>query len=261
VNKSLRDGSDGVNKLRLGFLAAILLSLISVSWTLAQTDVLTLKMSRDFGYGGFNGDIEGLFSMKVAGPLDLARVEFYIDNSKIGEVDQSPFNLQFNTEDYELGIHKLYAIGYSLSGQQYRSNAISANFVPKQSAMKVVLPIMGVILAAVLLSTLAPLLVRGGKHLSVPLGAERKYGAGGGGICPNCHRPFALPLLSAHLGISKLAVCPFCGRWSLVRIESITKLRQFEKAELEWNETKKPSETPDEEKIRKDIDDSKYQGL
>ena len=68
---------------------------------------------------------------------------------------------------------------------------------------------------------------------SIPLGAERKYGAGGGGICPNCHRPFALPLLSAHVGFSKLAVCPFCGKWSLVRVELINKLREAEKAELE----------------------------
>jgi hypothetical protein len=250
-----------MKKMLFTFLTVILLTLISVSVALDQTDQLILKMSRDWGYGGFNGDIQGLFSMRVTGPADLMRVEYYIDNTKIGEVDQSPFNLQFTTDDYPLGSHRLYAIGYSISGQEYRSNDISANFVPKQSSTKIILPVLGVILAATLLSTLVPLLVRRGKRLNIPMGSERVYGAGGGGICPNCHRPFTLPLFSAHLGFSRLAACPFCGKWSLVRIESIDKLREAEKAELEWVKPEHPATIPEEDKLRKEIDDSKYQGL
>jgi hypothetical protein len=200
-----------------------------------------------------------LFSMRVTGPADLARVEFYIDNTKIGEVTQAPFNLQFNTDDYLLGNHQLSAVGYSTSGQEYRSNVIPANFVPKQSTLKFILPVLGVIVAAVLLSTLVPLLAQRGKHLNLPLGAERKYSAGGGGICPKCQRPFALPLFSAHLGLSNLASCPFCGKWSLVRVESIGKLREAEKAELEQAKTGEQivGET-EEEKLKKELDDSKY---
>jgi hypothetical protein len=250
-----------MKKMLFTFLAVIILTLISVSVVLAQTDQLILKMSRDWGYGGFNGDIQGLFSMRVTGPSGLMRVEYYIDNTKIGEVNQSPFNLQFTTDDHPLGSHMLYAIGYSISGQEYRSNVISANFVPKQSSTKIILPVMGVILAAILLSTLLPLLVRRGKRLNIPLGSERVYDAGGGTICPNCHRPFTLPLFSAHLGFSRLAACPFCGKWSLVRIESIDKLREAEKAELEWVKPERPAIIPEEDKLRKEIDDSKYQGL
>ena len=120
---------------------------------------------------------------------------------------------------------------------------------------------LGVVLVAILLSTLAPLLVRRGKRLNIPLGAERNYGAGGGGICSNCHRPFALPLLSAHIGFSKLAVCPFCGKWSLVRPESIDKLHQAEKSELEWAKPEHLSDIQEQENLNKEIDDSKYQGL
>jgi hypothetical protein len=250
-----------VKKLSFAFLAAIIFSLFANLLVLAQTEQLTLKMSRDWGYGGFNGDIEGLFSMKVTGPVDLLRVEYYIDNTKIGEVSQIPFNLQFTTNNYPLGIHKLYSVGVSKGGKEYRSNVITANFVPKQSSTKIILPVLGVILVAILLSTLGPLLLRRGKHLNIPLGAERNYGAGGGGICPNCHRPFGFPLFSAHLGFSKLAVCPFCGKWSMVRVESISKLREAEKAELEWAKPEQFSEGPEEEKLRKEIDDSKYQGL
>jgi hypothetical protein len=250
-----------MKQFRFAMLAALLLSLITVSAVLAQTGLLTLRMSRDWGYGGLNGDIEGLFSMRVTGPADLARVEYYIDNTKIGLVTQSPFNLQFTTDNYPLGNHQLYAVGYSTGGQEYRSNIISANFVPKQSSLRIILPVLGVILAAILLSALVPFLARRGRRTSTPLGAERNYGVAGGGICPKCHRPFALPLFSVHLGFSKLAACPYCGKWGLVRIESIGKLREAEKSELQWAKPEKSSDTSDEENLHKEIDDSKYQGL
>ncbi len=250
-----------MKKICFALLSAIFFSLFTSLLVLAQTEQLTLRMSRDWGYGGLNGDIEGLFSMKVTGPADLARVKYYIDDTKIGEVSQIPFNFQFTTDNYPLGLHKLYAVGVSKGGIEYRSNVITANFVPKQSSTKILLPVLGVILAAILLSTLGPLLLRRGKRLSLPLGAERNYGTGGGGICPNCHRPFAIPLLSAHLGFSKLAVCPFCGKWSMVRVESISKLRDAEKAELEWAKPEQFSKNPEEEELSRKIDDSKYQGL
>jgi hypothetical protein len=37
-------------------------------------------------------------------------------------------------------------------------------------------------------------------------------------------------------------------------------LREAEKAELEWAKPEKTNETSEEEKLRKEIDDSKYQG-
>jgi hypothetical protein len=249
-----------MRKLHITIVVVVLLDLAIVFGALAQTEQLTLKMSRDWGYGGFNGDIEGLFSMRVTGPADLVRVDYFIDETKIGEVTQMPFNLQFTTDDYQLGLHKMYVVGYSSSGLEYRSNVISANFVPKQSSAKILLPVFGVILLAILLSTIVPFISSRRKNLKLPFGVERNYGAGGGGICPNCHRPFSLPLLSAHLGFNKLAVCPFCSKWGLIKVETIEKLRSAEKAELEWTKSENPSATIDEEKLRKEIDDSKYQG-
>ena len=82
-----------MKKIRFAGLMAILLGFISVLPVFAQTGLLTLSLSRDWGYGGLNGDIEGLFSMHVSGPAGLARVEFYIDEIKIGQVSQAPFNL------------------------------------------------------------------------------------------------------------------------------------------------------------------------
>jgi hypothetical protein len=249
-----------MKKIRFAFLAAFLVSLFTIFVASAQTGQLALKMSRDWGYGGLNGDIEGLFSMHVTGPADLARVNFFIDDTKTGQVVQAPFDLQFNTDNYPLGSHQMYAIGYSTGGLEYRSNTIVGNFVPKQDMMKILLPVLIIVLVAILLSALVPFLASRSKHTSIPLGMERNYGPGGGGICPKCHRPFALPLFSAHLGFSKLAVCPSCGKWSLVRVESIDKLRQAEKAELESAKPEQPSDASEEEKLRKEIDDSKFQG-
>jgi hypothetical protein len=58
-----------------------------------------------------------------------------------------------------------------------------------------------------------------------------------------------------------LAACPFCGKWNLVRVESIIKLREAEKAELEWGKPEHSSEISAEEELGKELDDSKYQGL
>jgi hypothetical protein len=216
-------------------------------------------MSRDWGYGGFKGDIQGLFTMHVTGPTDLVKVSFYIDDSVIGEVDKAPFNLQFNTDNYPLGFHDLYAVGNSSTGLEYRSNIVRAEFVPASSSSKTIFPILGIVLGAVIISAMIPLLM-GRRTKKMPLGAERNYGAGGGAICPKCHRPFPLSLLTPHLAFSKIAICPYCGKLSLVRPEPIEKLRLAEKAELVGEKAMVPEET-EEEKLKKEMDDSKYQGF
>ncbi len=250
-----------MKKMWVGSLFAALLAILFPLMGAAQTQQLTLKLSRDNGYGGFNNDIQGLFSMKVTGPSDLSSVDFYIDETKIGQVDQSPFNFQFTTDNYPLGNHQLSAMGVSSTGLEYRSNVITMNFVSKQAAGKMIFPILGVILLVILLSVILAFFGSGHKHKDLPLGVERNYGAGGGGICPNCYRPFALSFFSPHLGFSKLARCPYCGKVGLVRIASIAKLHQAEQAELTVLEPKGLPGNSEEETLRKEIDDSKYHDL
>jgi len=238
-----------------------IISLLIASSVAAQEEEVLLRLSRDFGYGGFNNDIQGLFSMKVSGPEDLTRVVFYIDTNAIGEVTTSPFNLQFTTDDYSLGLHNLHATGYSSSGKEYSSNVISCNFVTASEGMRaglrIAVPMLVIVFGAILLSVIVPILTRRGKNQKFPFGSERNYRFGGG-ICPKCKRPFALPLFSMNLGLSKLANCPYCGKWSVVRIQSIQKLREAEHEELEWGKAEIPEESK-EEKLRKELDDSKYQ--
>jgi hypothetical protein len=227
-----------MKRIQFAILIAVLVSQFAVAAVIAQTEELTLKMSRDFGYGGFNNDIQGLFSIKITGPADLRRVVFYIDSTAIGEVSQAPFNLQFNTDNYPLGAHNLYAIGFSSSGYQYSSNSIICNFVPAsqgtKTALQIVVPLLVIVFGAILLSFIVPLVARRG--------------------------PFALPLFSLNLGLSKFARCPYCGKWSSVRIQTLAKLQEAERAELEWGRAEVMEET-EEEKLRKELDDSKYQAL
>ena len=67
-----------MKKIQSALLIVTLVNLVAVISVIAQTEELILKMSRDFGYGGFNNDIQGLFSMKVTGPADIVRVIFFI---------------------------------------------------------------------------------------------------------------------------------------------------------------------------------------
>ena len=248
-----------MNKIRFALLLALTLSLLTVATASAQTEVLRMTMSRDWGYGGFNGEIQGLFSMHVSGPDTLVKVEFYIDDTKIGEDTQASFALQFTTDDYPLGLHKLYAIGTTSDGQVLRSNEATANFVPPQSVGKFIFPVLAIVLLAVLGSAFIPMLINRGKLVNLPLGTERNYGVGGGGVCPKCKRPFALPLFGMNLGLSKLGRCPYCGKWSAVRVLSLTKLREAEQAELAQAQTGQVLGETEEEKLKKELDDSRYQ--
>jgi hypothetical protein len=241
--------------LSMAFIAAIL----AFGSVYAQTEALTLRLVRDFGYGGFNGDIQGLFSLKATGPADLVRVEFYIDNNLIGEITKPPFNLQFSTDSYSLGVHQISVIGYSSSGQKYLSNSITSKFVTPQSSMKFILPILGVVLLAVLIAALGPLLASRRKHGTLPMGVERNYGIMGGAICPKCNRPFEIPMIALNLGFSKGVVCPNCGKWIFAKRESIEKLRQAEKAELLLGQpVEKVVGESEAERLRKELEDSKY---
>lgn len=249
-----------MKKTTFSLLLALAFVLLTLSSVFAQAETLRLSLSRDWGYGGFNNDIQGTFSMHVNGPETLVKVEFYIDDTKIGEDVQAPFALQFITDSYDLGWHTMSAVGYTSDGQQLKSNSINANFVEPQSVGKFIFPVLAIVVVAILASTLGPLLMNRGKLVNLPLGEERRYGIGGGGICSKCHRPFALPLFSMNLGLSKFARCPYCGKWSAVRLLPVDRLREAEKAELEQAKAAQPviGET-EEDKLKKELDNSKYQ--
>ena len=248
-------------------LLVVMCMLVFVSPVLAQeTNPLTLRLNRDFGYSSGTGQIQGTFSMRVSGPDNLSRVEFQIDGNTIGEATAAPFNLRFETGQFELGIHTMSAIGYTSDGRELRSNEITAEFVPASAATetlaKFLIPLAVVIGGIILVSTLVPFLLGRGKTSNVPLGAPRNYGTFGGAICPKCGRPFSRHIWGINLMVGKLDRCPHCGKWSIVRAQPLSVLRQAEEAELaNADHEGQLQETSEEERLRKELDNSRYQDL
>lgn len=251
-----------MKKLSVGFLLAILISLFAVFATQAQDEELKISFSRDFGYSSGGGDIQGLFSIKVSGPDTLTKVVFFIDDEVIGEDAEAPFRLQFNTDSYSLGEHAMYAIGTISDGRALKSKVVHANFVSAsegtQTAMKILIPILGLVAVSVLLAAVIPI-VTGRKTIPLEPGTPRNYPLGGA-VCPKCQRPFAVHIYGLNLGLGKLDRCPYCGKWSVVRRAPLQTLRAAEEAELEQaKETGSVQGMTEEEKLKKQLEDSKYQ--
>jgi len=246
----------------VAILITILVSLTFMSVVSAQSEELNLTLSRDFGSGGFNGEIQGTFSVKASGPTNLKRVQFFLDETLLGEDAEAPFTIQFVTDNYPTGAHIFSAVGYTADGKQLKSQTISALFVSKEegntAALKVIVPILVVVFGAMAISGFTTRInVRKGKKL--PAGATRSY-TFGGGICPKCKRPFGFQLLGIHMFGRKLTPCPHCGKWSVMKRATMSELHAAELAELEAIKTQIP-EASDEENLRKELDDSKYQNL
>ena len=240
--------------------------MITVNPVNAQgTGELSLRMTRNFGYSSGTGKIQGAFTLKATGPETLERVTFFIDGEPIGEVSQPPFHLRFNTDDYPLGLHRLHAVGDTTDGEQLHSNEIQAQFVTAeegiQAAVNIVIPLLGFILAAVVLSMVFTM-VTGRKMKQLPPGAERDYGVAGGAICPRCSRPYSRHFWAPNLLVGKLERCPFCGKWAVVAAAPIDVLRAAERAELDADQAEQDRSPMDaEERLRKDLEDSRYQDL
>lgn len=216
---------------------------------------LVLSLTRDFGYGGFSNDIEGLFSMHAASPENLQRVDFYIDAQVINTDGEAPFQFQFTTKDYAPGEHRLYALGFTSDGAELRSNELVRVFLSPEeglnSVVDTIVPILAIIVVIALVSILLPIVLGRGKPV---LG---KYGVSGGAVCPKCGLPFPIHFLSLHAGFSHLERCPHCAKWVWVRKAGSADLAA---AEARWSgEPAASSSTEEKEtRARRQIDDSRY---
>jgi len=253
-----------MKKLDIISLTLILTLLVFGSAAAQEAEGLKLGLSRDFGYGGFGNDIQGLFSMKIVDPPEnLASVDFMIDGDVIFNDGEAPFRYQFSTDDYHLGEHTLNAKGATNDGQELTSNEIVVEFVPAGEGMEFVWKFLGPIIALIVVAMLAtfviPVLLVRRKGQSLPLGAPRSYGLSGGTICPKCKRSFGIHTMAPNVLVGKFDICPHCGKWSIVRTYPRDVLDASVAAELELakaQEVKSPES--DEEKLRKELEDSKY---
>jgi hypothetical protein len=253
----------------LTWLEVIILALAVVpAWAQDQPS-LRLNISRVIGYssGLASGkyDIQGTFTLRASGPDNLYRVVFTIDGQNMGEVTQAPFNFRFNPDSYPLGPHTLQAHGNTSDGTELLSNSISANFVTAsegwQAGLKIIIPMLAIVFGVILIGMLLTLFTSRNQR-KLPLGTPRKYGVSGGTICPNCGRPYAIHFLALHAGGKKFDRCPFCGKWKLVKSLPNEELRAAEAAELvRAGDTGQVPSEPEQEKLHKELDDSRFQNL
>ena len=248
-------------------LVSLLLAIKIVIPTWAQSEEgITLNLRRNFGYSSGTGKIQGTFTMIVAGPEDLNKVDFLIDDEVIGKVDEAPFHLQFHTGDYPLGVHTITAIGYARDGSELYANEIRVEFVSAEegwnSARKILIPILGIVFGGMLLSYLISMAVSRRTKGRPSSGVPRDYGIFGGAVCPKCGRPFGRHIWGLNLGAGKFDRCPNCGKWSLVRRASLQELIAAESTESKVEaESDHPLTLSEDERLRKELEDSRYQDL
>lgn len=226
-----------------------------------EDDELRLTLRRDFGYASGTGDIQGAFTIRASGPEDLQRVVFYIDGTLLGETTQAPFELRFHTDSYPMGPHTLSATGFTASGREISSKLLKLGFVSAgegfESGMRIALPLFGIVFGLIAFSFVFSF-VTAGKLKNLPPGTPRQYGAAGGAICPRCGRPFSRHFLSMNLLVGKLERCPFCGKWSILAAQPLAILRAAEAAELDEESENTLSQESEEERLRKELDQSRY---
>lgn len=241
---------------------AVLLSLIAVfavAFTgLAQEeeDTLQVRFSRDFGYGGFGGEIQGTFSIRVVDQGDLERVEYYMDGELVQTETEAPFHWQFNTSSFEPGEHSLWAVGYRPNGDTLRSAEINREFLTSEEAgseiTSIIVPLLVIIAVITVLGVALPMLLGRNKKF-----APGVYGAAGGAICPRCKLPFSRHVLGPNLVVGKLERCPHCGKISIVPAASKSRLEEAEKRLISEGVSEIQTKS-EEEKMQERLDDSRF---
>ena len=192
--------------------------------------------------------------MIVDGPADLAQVMFFVDGAILEVVQAPPFEARLHPGDFPLGPHRLWAEGQDATGATMRSNTIDVDFDSPsagwQAAAGMILPVLAIV-GVVLLGSTALVAITSRSY------RPGKYGRAGGAICRYCHLPVARHVLAPNLGRGKLERCPHCGRWSIAARATAPELGQAE-ARLTAESGLVARELSDEEKLRRQMDDSRF---
>jgi hypothetical protein len=238
-------------------IVSMLLILILPYKVLAQEsgENLHLGLTRNFGYGGF-GKIQGTFTIKIVNPpVQLEKVEFYLDEELIFTASEESYKYQIHTSDYPDGEHSMYALGYLADGSILESNHINTDFLSSEQAWGETQGLLGPILIGTAVLTLlgigVPLLFN--KQKNFVLG---KYGPAGGAVCPRCNLPFSRHFLSPNLLIGKLVRCPHCGKISIQPSASHQRLKEAEGRYANQDPTVLPPSSSDD--LSKLIEESRF---
>jgi uncharacterized C2H2 Zn-finger protein len=199
----------------------------------SATPTISLSLTRTNGYSWGN-DINGHFSLSAHVSSDVVRVEFYLDDALQFTATGSSFSWAFDTNDYPLGQHNITAVAYDSAGQQASSSVLSKNFVEMPVSFYFILIL--VVGVAVVISVVAVFYAR------------KKSGFT---KCPNCGYVFRRQYGWIHLGTVYRNICPKCGKgfWA----------KSYD-GPIDNNEESSSRDTlSEEERLKRDIEDSKYE--
>jgi hypothetical protein len=240
--------------MKLKWVLAVFVAWCGVTAVFAQ-ETLRLSLSRDFG-SAFGSQIQGTFSFRVEGPDNLERVVFLIDDQEIGQDTEPPFRYQFRTENYAIGVHTLSAIGYTSDGQALGSNTLQREFIAgsdsTRRALYIIIPILVISIGGRIIS--ARIANRNNKKPGTP----NVHCALGGTICPNCAKPYAFHLWSFNFVTRRIDRCPHCHKWRVVKKMPPQLLDAAAEATIQQQKAAPSSPLSDEEKLRKQLDDSRF---
>jgi hypothetical protein len=247
--------------LKIGFVLVLLAAAATPAF--AQQDEYRLGVNKIIGYS--SGDqIRGTINMYLIGPSNIQSVKFMIDGQVVGEVNQAPFQIAFQTGSYAFGSHDLSAAVQTTDGRQVTTPVRTFVFATAEqeqsNVLNIIGPILGIVVIVMLLGFAAQMLFFKNKLQSIPPGTHRNYGMSGGAVCPRCHRPYALHWWTPHLFMQKFDRCDFCGKWALVTRLSDDALRTAEQNELaSFGSAPMPvSQKSEAEKLKEMLDQSKY---
>ena len=204
----------------------------------AQDTTYTVHVRRDFGYG-MGSDIQGTFTIRLLGDEEIVdSAAFFIDEVVLYRTDEAPFSYQFSTQEFESGMHQLYAEVLLNNGNTIRTNAVQYNFLSQKEAGRqirdVLIWIGGAILGAVAIVALVQslLISKDGKGTHQP-GTPRNYGILGGTICRKCGRPFPRHIWGINLVVGRLDRCDNCGKWVMTTRATPKALQLAEEEEMQ----------------------------
>lgn len=224
----------------------------------AQDEGLEVDFTRDWGYGGFAGEIQGRFSLRVSGPDNLVEVRFFIDENRMATITEPPFNYQFETDTFPPGSHTLTVIGIladgtELAGPEYTRVFLSAEDANK-ATYQLIVPLLVVVGGITLFATIIPLVMsRKGQY------KFKQYGLAGGAVCKRCQLPFSRNMFSPNMLFGKLERCPHCGKWAIVPAATPQALAEAEGRYTDGENNVALNTNAQAEKLKKALDDTRYE--
>jgi len=225
-----------------------------------ETEGIDLSVVKLFGYRVGN-TIQGRFGLRISGPDDLNRVEFYIDDEILFQDEEAPFQYNFDTGETITGKHTIKAIGYTQDGRILSSEIGTYTILTADEAseglQKFMIPLLiGVVVLMVTAGVLSILMTRR-KPQTYRIG---EYGPAGGAVCGRCGIPFSRHFISPNLLVGKLERCPNCGAIAIVRRATSMELEAAEQRLLAVMQKGKGGlEEDDEEKNRRMLDASRFE--